>query len=252
MREVQDYFTISVERIYEDAGQTTKAGIIKLNETWIDPEEEKRFVYKRLHGTVVSGPLGFSNQATGDFIPVGIPEPKAYVSHDHISNYHQRGYKNFSRDDYHAGTFEGYEMITLADYAKRVNVKQGDKVYFMETVTESENFLGHYGDKSMLFRCRVDQIICSVRDGQIIMQGTWVLVDPVMESWGEITTETGIITKVAPEGKPLRAHVRHIQADDSNEPGDQIFYLPDSNWGITVEGKEYFGIREKEIILTVK
>lgn len=252
MRELQDYFTVSVDRVYEHAGQKSKSGIIKLNENWIDPEEETRFVYKRLCGTIVSGPIQYSNAPSGDYIHVGVPEPKSNIGHDQIADFIKRGYKNWSRADYNPSTFDGYKMIPLSEYAKRISVRQGDKIYFTEVVTERENFLGPWGDGSMLFRCRVDNIICVVRDEQIIMQGTWVLVDPVMETWEDITTPAGVIAKVAPEGRPLQGIIKHIQTDDHYEVDDKIIYLPDSNWGLTVEERDCFAIREKEIICRVK
>lgn len=240
MRELHDYFTVAVDQLYE--GSNKDSSIIKLNDAWVDPEEETRFVYKRLYGELISGPMGFSDQPSGYFIPVGIPEPKAYVSGDAIQTKVNVRDRLWGRKDYNPSTFEGYEAVTLKEYAQRVEVKQGEIVYFDELVTERENFLGMNNGK-MLFRCRVDHIICVIREQQIKMQGSWLLVEPVMETWEEITTESGIIAKVAPEGKPLQAWVKHGEG-----AGRKIIYVPDSNWGVTVEGQEYFGIREKEVL----
>ncbi len=77
------------------------------------------------------------------------------------------------------------------------------------------------------------------------------MIEPTMQSWEEITTDHGIIMQVKPEAKYLRGEIKYIDNDTLKE-GDEIFYLPDSNWGLTVENKEFFGIRKKEIICMVK
>jgi len=258
MRELFNYYTVAVEKIYEDDQSVTPAGIIKLNATWIDKEEADRFRYKRLHGILVSGPFAFDDTVVGVIDP-GVPEPKAYISNDQIEARVQTGDQLWDRKDYNPSTWNGFEVITIAEYAKRVNVRENELVYFMETVTEPENFIGKDPNGLLLYRCRVDQIICAIREDlsnpgnkKPVMQGNWVLVEPDMETWEEITTDSGIIMKQAPEAKPLRATVKHIGPNNQVSVGDLIYYLPDSNWGLTVEGVEYFGIKDKEIILKAK
>lgn len=256
MRELFNYFTVAVEKEFEDG--ESESGIIQLNASWIDKEEGDRFKYKRLYGVCISGPYGFDDTVSSVVDP-GIPEPKAYVTSDQIDARVKTGDRLWSRNDYNPSTWSGYEVNTLEDYAKRVNVRPNEKIYFMETVTEPENYLGKNDAGHLLYRCRVDQIICSIREdfenpgsNKPVMQGNWVLVEPDMESWDEITTESGIIMKSAPEAKPLRAVIKHITRNETLAPGDLIYYLPDSNWGLNVEGIEYFGIKDKEIILKKK
>lgn len=258
MRELFNYYTIAIDKVFEDDGEITTSGIIKLNATWIDKEEGDRFKYKRLYGIVISGPYDFDDTAVAAISP-GIPEPKAYVSHEQIEARVKTGDRHWSRSDYHPSTWTGYDIITMKEYANNVNVIADERVYFMETVTEDENYLGNSPDGKLLYRCRVDQIICSIRDDfenpgskKPVMQGNWILVDPDMETWEEITSEGGIIMKMAPEAKPLRGTIKHIRRHPQLSPGDQIIYVQDSNWGITVEGVEYFGIKDKEIILRKK
>ena len=247
MRELNDYYTIAIDQLYETQSKDSK--IIKLNEAWMDPEEGARFVHKRLYGTVVSGPMGFSD-IVQEAIPPGYPEPKAFVSGDKIQEQRNLGDRTWSKQNYNPGTFEGYQVVTLADYSKDMDVREGDKVYFMETVTEPENFLGFWGDKKALYRCRADNVICVVRNGEILMQGSWVLIEPVYESWEEITTPSGIVMQPKPNIKYLMGTIKHID-DQESKAGDKIFYIPDSNWGITVEDVDYFGIRKKEILVKI-
>lgn len=256
MRELFNYFTVAVDKEFED--DATESGILTLNATWIDKEEGERFKYKRLWGICISGPFSFDDTMVSVVDP-GVPEPKAYINHEQIDARVKTGDRLWSRDDYSSSTFEGYEVKTMEEYAKRVNIREFEKIYFMETVTEPENFIGKDLEGRSLYRCRVDQIICAVRDDLLnpgqkkpVMQGNWVLVEPDLETWDDITTESGIVMKSAPEAKPLRATVKHIRPGAGAVAGDLIYYLPDSNWGITVEGIEYFGIKENEIILKKK
>lgn len=256
MRELFNYYTVAIEKEFEDG--ESESGIIQLNAKWIDKEEGDRFKYKRLYGDCISGPVGFDDTAVSVVDP-GVPEPKVYVTHEQIDARVKTGDRLWSRNDYNPSTWEGFEVKTLEEYATRVNVRENEKIYFMETVSEPENYLGKDDAGRLLYRCRVDQIICVIRDdfenpGQKkpVMQGNWVLVEPDMETWADITTEGGVIMKVAPEAKPLRAFIKHIGPNAVLSPGDLIYYLPDSNWGITVEGIEYFGIKTQEIILKKK
>lgn len=251
VRELYDYYTVALDRLYEEEGQVTPSGIIKLEATWIDPEEATRFVYKKLNGLVVSAPMDFSEESVRGISP-GLPEPRAFIHSDTIAHKYKMGDRLWSRKDYMCTTWNGYDTISLEDYCERVDIRPGDMLYFDESVSERENYLGKDAEGRLLFRCRADKIICVVRDGQIYMQGSWVLIEPVMETWEEITTPMGIIKKPKPEAKYLLATVMHIEANPDIQAGDRIFYLPDSNWGVTVEGKEYFGIREEEILAREK
>lgn len=257
MRELQDYYTVAIDKLYE-TGEPEKK-IITLNDADISEDQDaRRMLYKRLYGTIISGPMGFGTTIV-DAIDAGIPEPKAYVNHDFIEARVKTGDRTWGRKDYNPSTYDGYKLVLMEDYVSQVNVRDGDKVYFMETVTEPENALGRTHDGKLIYRLRADSIICSVRPdilnpgkNKIIMQGTWVLVEPDMETWEEITSKAGVIMKVAPQAKYLRATIRHIQPDQQAKPGDLIYYIPDSNWGINVEDVEFFGIREKEILMRVK
>jgi co-chaperonin GroES (HSP10) len=244
MTPFEDYITFTIEKRYEDK---SKSGIITINEAWIDPEESDRFVLKRIFGTVVSIPKSFSDTKVTAIDP-GLPTPKAFVGHEWINDKVNRGYKNHSNKDYYPSTFEGYEFITLKDISKLCDIQIGDVVYFDEKVTEPENLLG-VKDGKELFKARIDEIFCAVRNNVIIMQGGWVLVEPDMETWDDITTKSGIITKIKPEATPLKGAIRHVREPHPFMRKDQnIIYKTDADWTLKVQGKEYYVIQENDIL----
>jgi co-chaperonin GroES (HSP10) len=241
---LRDYFLVAVDQMYEK--MTTKAGIQVLNDAWIEEKERYRFQHKRIYGVVTSVPRGYSLTNVAP-IDMGEPNPQLYVGHDIISEMRARGY-DWDRDHYyHPGMAEKYAMVTLQDYGAKSTVKVGDKVYFNPIVTEEENFIeGQH--RSGVFKIRVDHIFCTVVDGVIHPQGGYVLVEANMESWEDITTPMGIIKKPAPEAKVCEGWIRHVTAGSELTPGELIYYIKDADWGVKIEGKEYFVMMEKEIL----
>lgn len=239
----QDYITFTIEKRYEDK---TKSGLIIIDSNYIDPEESDRFNHKRLFGTVISVPSTFSKTKVRAIDP-GLPTIKAFVGHDWIQDKVNRGYKNHSNKDYYPSTVDEFKFITLADIGKLCDIQVGDTVYFDEKVTEFENYLGELDGKEH-FRARIDEVFCVIRDGKILMQGGWVLVEPEMETWKDITTKSGIIKKTKPEPKPLRAIIQHVRLHDFMKVGQNITYITDSDWTIKIEGKQYYVIQESDIL----
>jgi co-chaperonin GroES (HSP10) len=255
--ELIDHYLIEIDSVYES--NKTEAGIIKLNEANIQEDQEDRFLYKRLYGTVVDVPLAFTDTPISA-IDDGLPGYTCFVGHDSIVDKINRGYTDWDHRQYKCSSYDGFDIITMADMAKKVNLKVGDKVYFDEKVTERENFMGYTGGSKLvggekpkyIFRCPVTQIYCKVEDGQIIMQGGWVLAEPDMETWEEITSPAGVIMKVEPEAKTFRAFVRHIAPRPDLEPGDHIIYVRDANVDMVVEGQTYCCMMEEEILTKIR
>ena len=243
---LEDHVTFTIDKRYEDQ---SKSGIIMISTAWIDDEEAERFSHKRLYGTVVSVPLSYTDTKIKAIDP-GQPQSKLYVGHDWIQEMVNRGHK-MSSQDYHPSTAEAYEFITMQDIANLCDIKPGDTIYFDEKVTEPENYLGHHEGKEY-FKVPVNQVFCVVRDGTIHMQGGWVFVEPDMETWDDITTKSGILTKTKPEAKALKGYIRHIRNRDDMKAGHHILYITDADWKIKVEGKDYYVIHEDDILATTR
>ncbi len=120
------------------------------------------------------------------------------------------------------------------------------------------------------FKCRMDNIICAVRDEKIIMIGGYTLIEPDVELWEDILipTYTGLTdkegnpikrpkefwiqTKLMPEAKYLKGFVRHIGSPLNGDvrecnPGDHIIYKKNADWTNLIEGVEYFVVRQRHI-----
>ncbi len=244
---LRDYFLVQVDSMYEV--NESKSGIINLNDSWIEEKERYRFKYKRIWGTVTAVPRGFSDTPVAP-IDMGEPNPHLYVGHDIIADMRARGYDWTREDYYHPGMAEKYDMITLADYGAKCALEVGDKVYFNPICTEEENFIeGKF--RSGIFKIRVDHIFCSIVAGKIMPQSGYVLVEPNMESWEEITTASGIIKKPAPEAKVCEGWVRYVPVGSELPIGGLFYYLKDADWPHRIEGKEYFVMQEKDLLCEI-
>lgn len=134
-------------------------------------------------------------------------------------------------------------------------LKPGDKAYFHHNMVlwalEGQNMVKEErhkdGTRTYWISIQYDQVFCGVRDGKIIANATWVLIEPDMESWDDIyhpvpeldkdgnpkikwtkkwddkkqlmedvpepvllPKEKWIQMKVAPEHKAVRGFVKHI------------------------------------------
>lgn len=242
-----DYFLVTVDQKYEST--VTKSGIITTNVAWVDQnyeETDDRYKYKRIYGRVEACPRGFSD-TPHSLVDPGIPHPRKYMSHDMISHRVRMGAKEMGRHNYNPSTFDDFEKVTLADIGRKTDVKRFDKIYFDYRVTEEDNLVGKHEGKE-LYKVRVDQILCVVRDEEIIMQGGWCLVEPDMETWEEITTKSGIVMKPQPQAKYLKGIMRHISPDYNIGAGDNILYEKHADWTVTIEGSDYYAIEERDIL----
>lgn len=273
---IQDYYTVEIESRYNEA--KTKSGIILINTAWIDDRDMDRNEHKRIYGKVIAVPEIFSDNPYRA-IDDGMPAYHKYVGHDDIVDRMNRGYTNHSDKAYYPSTFEKYDTVTMADLSELVDVKVGDKVYFMPMATEDENMLLKEKDREV-YRISVTDLICVVREDEkrgnlewsgehmnsevvfkddkqngqvrvlnkeIITQGEWVLIKPKMETWDEITTPAGIIMKSAPDKKWLEGTVAHSHHEHC-KVGDHIVYLPNADAPVKIEDEDYFVMPVQDVI----
>lgn len=135
----------------------------------------------------------------------------------------------------------------MADIAKTVNVKVGDKVYFDYLATDPMNMLGNH-PKGELYKIQVDQIYFAVQGGNVVAQGGWAAVTPVMETWESLTTPTGIIKKPKPEAIYLEGVVKHISDRPDVKIGDKIIYQRNADYAMKIEGVDCYVMRESDIL----
>lgn len=238
MVEFFDKHIIKVESVYD--GRPTDTGILRLNTAWYRTEKElDRYERKLLQGTIVGVPLGYSEKG---YMPIdpGIPNPKIFIGHDAIQKIINSGDTTWSNAKYHPGLTEKIDFETIADYGFKIDAKIGEKVYFHPSVTESENV---YGENEYL--ASVDQIICVIREGTIVPQGGFVLVEPVIDE--TLESSTGLITGLESEPVPLEGIVRHVRDGIDIQKGDRILYQDAADWEVTIEGIKYYAMKEDEI-----
>jgi len=165
-----------------------------------------------------------------------------------------------------------------------MEVEPGDKIYFhYNTLLREDNFVADnlMGINALdfdLWKVRYDQIFCVIRPrkkkkqgNEIIMIGSWCLVEPDMETWDDIVyptyydiidpitnkkklrpKEEWIQVKKRPEKQYLKGHLKHVGTPLKDikrqlNQGDYIVYTPNADFEIEVEGKKYFAIRQNHI-----
>lgn len=269
MQLTNDYYLVLIDKLFESS--KTKSGIITMNTAVLREDVEERTEHKRRYGKVLEVPVNFTRDAVAMIDP-GSPPPKRYVGHEWIEMMRSAGYRAglrpYDEKVYYPSTFEKYDTITCEDISKLVDVEAGDKIYFAESATEEERFMGPYNG-GLMYAIRVDEIQAKVKTGavlegysglqrtRIIMQGGWVLVRVDMETWEEITIPIpgqaqGIVVKAAPEAKPLRGWIESVSHRKDLKTGDHIIFEKDADAPCTIEGKEYSIMKDEDILATIK
>lgn len=226
-------------------------------------QKEKR---ARIDGTVIQLPF-FMGNAPISQIPIGYP------AYGQIRD--RRGEDiDDSMPELYSEMGGQYEYKMMADIEQEVQLK--DKIYFKwRTTFNHKNLLAQSMEPpAWIFRCQYDNIYCVVRDGKIIMIGSHVLIDPIMESWDEILHPTyydikdkfgkkiprpkseWLQIKTAPAKKDRQGIVAHIGSPLRGEKcylsaGDKILFKPNMRNLITIEGKKYFVMRQDQIVCKV-
>ena len=233
-----DQFLISVASVYDEF--QNKAGVSGLNPLHYFEGERDRSERKLRHGLIHAVPELYSEK---NHMPVdpGYPNHRMYISHDAIQEQVNKGMK-WDENYYHPGAKEKMEFVTVADYGARIDAQVGDKVYFHPMVTEPEKFWSIWND-SKLYIAEVHELVCIVRHGQIIPQGGYVLVEPIIKS-SEIN---GLMVDSAPKDEDLKGIVRH--STGVLQPGEEVLFQENANWEFMVEGKRYYAMLEEDICL---
>lgn len=238
---IHDYCIIELDRLFD---VREESGLLTLNEAYVQPGERDRNIYKRIHGIVTAMPRGFSGQKI-DPIDPGVPNHKIYVGHDIIAERINEGYPWARETHYYPGATESFEFKTIDDISRHVSVRVGDQIYVHPNTLEDENALWKK-DGKYYFRARVDEIICAVRDGELVAQGEYVLLKPHMETEEDII-RSGIQMKLQAEAKPQQGFVLAARPEFCPK-GILVFFVYDADWLITIEGQPTYVMKEEEIM----
>lgn len=238
---IHDYCIIELDRLFDVKEQS---GLLTLNEAHVQPGERDRNIYKRICGIVTALPRGYTDLKIDPQDP-GVPNHKIYVGHDIIAERANEGYPWTRETHYHPGTTESFEFKTISDVSQYIDVRVGDKIYVHPNTLEEENALWKK-DGKYYFRVRVDEILCAVRDGELVAQGQYVMLKPHMETEDEII-RSGLLIKTQVEAKPQQGFVLCARPTFCPK-GILVFFMYDSDWLITIEGQPVYMMREEEVM----
>ena len=159
-------------------------------------------------------------------------------------------------------------------------VKPGDIVYLHYNAV-NQNYkqpleIVKNGDETTIYmKILYERILCIVRDGEIIPNATWTLVEPDLETWDDITIPTyyapeltggkkvlrpkneWIVTKSRPDVKFLQGYLKHVGPPLKGEeldlkPDQKVVYKRESEFKVHIEGKDYFLIKQKDIEMIIE
>lgn len=155
-----------------------------------------------------------------------------------------------------------YRSKTIRASEFKNNLIQGDKAYFHYLTLETdENFVMFQG-KMQVYRVRVSDIFCVVREGQIIMNLNWVFAQPF---WREGLEDLGdgvrgktkeiagkkIVTEIALKPDVNIATIHHIGQFEGGRDvaaGDVCLLTPNCEFENDIEGVKYWVFKHDDII----
>lgn len=143
-------------------------------------------------------------------------------------------------------------------------VEKGDRIYFYYNAINEYNLLEWEGN--MYYKVSYTQIICTVRDSEIIMIGGHVLLTPyygegIVEEnieghkvFGK-KTAAGLFLPVAKPEK-LKGVVHYVGTpligeEEIVQRGDLVCFTQNSDIKNNIEGHEYYTMRQHEILATL-
>lgn len=124
-------------------------------------------------------------------------------------------------------------------------IKEGDKVYFRYVNNDGDTNI--IEDGSRVVRVPYRDVICLVRDGQIIPVGEWMLGEKIMESKG---SHVGLVLDFSDKWYEDRAKVKYISSFKGEDPivevGDVVQgkYL---NFENEIEGEKFYCFRPDQL-----
>lgn len=125
-----------------------------------------------------------------------------------------------------------------------IEVSLGDKVYFHHFVTTEVDNETYYKD---IFKCRFDELICKVVDGEIIMLNQWCLIEP--ENPKEVS-KNGLIYEQKKENIGTVRYADKRFLEGGGAIGDRVMFGKDMDYDIIIEGKTYYRVSSAYILGT--
>jgi len=200
----------------------------------------------------------------------GMPRPRAYRGNDEIQKIINGIAKQYRKlpDKQVPYSCGGYTPKNVTHQGLDVEVLPGDKVYFhYATLLQEENYMYRDADGRMVYKVQYSQLFCRVRDGQIYMLNGNVLVDEFYDEDLEnvevgdhsirAKVKSGLVVQIGEKPKYLTGVLRYIgspvgeQTRKTCAPGELIMFRPSSEFKNTIEGHEYYVMKQWDIVAKV-
>ena len=96
-----------------------------------------------------------------------------------------------------------------------------------------------------IYKVHYDQIYCYVRNGKIVMTQDYVFVKPTQteDKIGNLYIQSKESTK-----KGVVAYTNKFSKDDGFGVGDEIVFIKNANYDMTIEGERLFRMKNNEIL----
>lgn len=154
--------------------------------------------------------------------------------------------------------------ILIPDIENKSQVKKGSELHISYTdnagQTQQASYVVGIGMKAIipigshvLVSMVWDEGVVDIDLDTLKMPG----YSPVSTVKGKLSA-SGLITELHDKPKHLEGIVRHIGKALKGEPvldvvpGDKVLFLPDSDWMNVIEGKEYFVMKQRDLIAKLK
>jgi len=200
----------------------------------------------------------------------GLPKPMAYRGSEQIAKKlammpeHYRKLKD-KQVPYSCG---GWSPSNQTAFGVPVETEVGDKAYFhYSTLRSTENFQYREVSGKVVYKVPYESLFCIVRNNRITMLNGNVLVDKYFDDdledveVGDNTirakVKAGLVVQIGEKPKYLTGVLRHIgkpigdQTRYTCAPGELIMFRPSSEFENTIEGHEYYVMKQWDLIAKV-
>lgn len=262
IKPINNYVFFTCEKEFENELRL-KAGLVLTVATQADHGR-----FNRIYGDVIAVPGKLTKDVNLYQRDVGVAQPKVNYSGEMIEAIAKVGHK-LTGQEYECTPYER-QYATLADIAQDVCV--GDRIYFhYNTIDEENKYTLEDGQK--IYKVRYDSIFCTVRNGEITMIAGHILVSDILQH-GVVEVEIegkkvrgkiskhGIVEEISQatedlEWQTFEGILEHIGPPLKGEsvlnikPGDKVLCSSMSNWKNVINGKEYFVMKQRDIIAKI-
>lgn len=139
------------------------------------------------------------------------------------------------------------------DAEDNVKIEKGDKIYVHHFLIDDNHIVEIHEEK--LYWVPYGLCFCVIRDGEPHMLNDYMLCEAVEEPEEDYKTSSGIYLKPEPENLERIAKViktNHTSKDHGIEEGMYVVFLPDADYAMEIEGKKYFVMRNREVLLNLE